>query len=536
MKYTHFYQYSKTALRSVIMLIPALVLMMCSGPDSREPVIDLAPETPIQIEQGLITGLSSEYNPDVIAYKGIPYAAPPVGELRWKAPQAAQTWEGVMAMESYGHSSLRPNQMGDSIESFSEDCLFLNVWTPAKKSNEKLPVMCWIHGGGFTGGSGNLSVGAALAERGIVLVSVNYRLGPMGFFAHPLLSEESEKGVSGNYGILDMVSALEWVQKNISRFGGDEGNVTIFGESAGGTAVYILSSTDLTTGLFHKTIAESPWITDASISPLQGPAFSRESVEATGVRLAEMLSDSAEVTLDRLRGIDAEELVNRTGGGYRLPAAVDGYVMKENPAILFEKGLQQSRPFMAGSNTDEGTMFSGRAGSMTVEEYVAEAHASYKEYTNKMLELYPVSAKEQVLGAVNQSINDTWFAQPSRWMTTHMSSVNKDTYLYHFAHTSVQWPNGGSAHAAEVAFVFGAIEPEKQTPSYLYLSDAMITYWTNFAKTGNPNSEGLPEWPRYTEDADQNIRFDTVITVESNYLKENLDALDSFYTEIRDFK
>lgn len=542
MKNPHNCKAAKAAIRFLVLLLSAFFILKCTGPGPKEEVVDLSPDTPIQIEQGLITGLPSPYNPGIISYKGIPYAAPPVGELRWKEPQPTLSWEGVKAMESYGNSSLTPvekNEEGEMVEKNelkSEDCLFLNIWTPAKKSNEKLPVMVWIHGGGFKGGSGNLPKGSALAGRDIVLVSVNYRLGPMGFFAHPLLSAESGKGISGNYGILDMICALEWVQKNISRFGGDADNVTIFGESAGGTAVYILSSSDLTKDLFHKAIAQSPWVTDASISPLKNPAFSRESVETTGIRMAEMLCDSGEVTLEKLREMNAVELVNRSGEKFRLPAAVDGYVMKENPAILFERGLQQSRPFIAGSNTDEGTMFLWGADKMTVEEYHLEVQESYKEYAGNILELYPVNEKGEVKGAVNQSINDTWFAQPTRWMAKHMSKVNENTYLYHFAHTCTWWPEGGSCHAAEIVFVFNDLKPEDRTESYNYLSDAMITYWTNFAKTGNPNGERVPYWPRYKEESDQNIRLDTAITVESNYLKENLDGLDAFYSDIRDFK
>jgi para-nitrobenzyl esterase len=213
----------------------------------------VTPSAPVKIEDGKITGVPAGKDSNVTVYKGIPYAAPPVGQLRWKPPQPVETWQGVRAMEEFGNRCLQPKGWG-SKEGMSEDCLYLNIWTPAKSEDEKLPVMFWIHGGGFTGGSGDLD-GRPLAERGVVLVSINYRLGPLGFFAHPLLSEESEKGVSGNYGILDMICALKWVQKNIGQFGGDKDNVTIFGESAGGAAVYILCSSELTRGLFHKAIA-----------------------------------------------------------------------------------------------------------------------------------------------------------------------------------------------------------------------------------------------------------------------------------------
>lgn len=485
----------------------------------------------IQLDSGRITGIPVARDPSVTVYKGIPYAAPPVGQLRWKPPQPVKAWTGVKPMEKFGNTCLQPKGWG-SDKSMSEDCLYLNVWTPAKSKDEKLPVMVWIHGGGFTGGSGKLGSGHALAKKGVVLVSINYRLGPLGFFAHPLLSKESNRGISGNYGILDMVSALQWVQRNIAQFGGDWGNVTIFGESAGGAAVYILCSTDLTEGLVHKAIAQSPWVTDDSISPLTKPSYGRESVEATGIRITKLFCKDSEPTLEKLRDIDAEDLVSRTSKGFRLPAAVEGYVMKDNPANLFEKGLQRSIPLMAGTNTDEGTMFSGGANNMTVEEYHAEARDQYKDSAAAILDIYPVASKDQIKQEVNQSINDVWFAQPTRWMVRYMSRKNNNSYLYHFAHKSLNWPAGGSAHAAELAFVFGSVEPDKQTPSYKKLSNAMMTYWTNFAKTGNPNTEGLPEWPHYQESTDLNIALDAQIKVEANYLKKNLDTIERVYKQI----
>lgn len=484
----------------------------------------------VQTELGKITGKLSGEDPVVTIYKGIPYAAPPVDQLRWKPPQPVKPWQGVKAMNKFGNTCLQRKGWGSN-KSMSEDCLYLNVWTPAKAENEKMPVMFWIHGGGFTGGSGNLN-GKPLAERGVVVVSINYRLGPLGFFAHPLLSKESDNGVSGNYGILDMVQALKWVQTNIAQFGGDKDNVTIFGESAGGAAVYILCSSDLTKGLFHKAIAESPWVTDEAIAPLTRPAYDQEAVETTGIRIAKKFLKDSEPTLAKLRGIDAKELVKKTQKGFRLPAAVEGYVMKDNPANLFEKGFQQSRPFIAGTNTDEGTMFSWGADKMTVEEFNDKARKLYKDSADAILDVYNVTSKDQVKQAVYQSINDAWFAQPARWMVRSMSKKNKDTYLYHFAHQSIDWPEGGSSHAAEITFVFGGREPKKQTPSYNKLSDAMMTYWTQFAKTGNPNSDGLPEWPRYTEKTDQNIVLDTDIGIESNYLKKNLDTLERVYKAI----
>ncbi|MCP4451891.1 MAG: carboxylesterase family protein, partial [Planctomycetes bacterium] len=298
---------------------------------------------------------------------------------------------------------------------------------------------------------------------------------------------------------------------------------------------YILCASDLTKGLFHKAIAESPWVTDGAIAPLNRPAYDRESVQATGIRIAQEVLGDADIALDALRDIDASDLVTQTAEGFRLPAAVEGYVLKDNPAILFEKGLQESRPFMAGTNTDEGTMFSGGAGRMSVEDFKGEIREKYKEAADAVLDTYPLTSKDQVKQAVNQSINDVWFAQPTRWMVRGMARKNTDTYLYHFAHQSMNWPGGGSAHAAELPFVFGNLASAKQTPSYQALSQAMMTYWTQFAKTGNPNVKGLSAWPRYEQATDLNIVLGEDIRTESNYLKKNLDTLDRVYKQVKKY-
>jgi para-nitrobenzyl esterase len=492
---------------------------------------------PIRIDSGKITGVQASDDPSITVFKGIPFAAPPIGHSRWKAPQPVTPWNGVKVMDNFGDNCLQPRGENRKQGNMSEDCLTLNVWTPAKNPKAKLPVMVWIHGGGFTNGSGRLANGVGLAKRGVVLVSINYRLGPLGFFAHPLISQESQRGVSGNYGILDQTCALKWVQRNIAAFGGNPDNVTIFGESAGGAAVYILCASPLSKGLFHKAIAESPWITDGSISPLKRPAYSRESVEATGVRIADLLCEGSTVTLDALRAVKADDLVIKTRKGYRLPAAVDGYVLKDNPHNVFARGEQLNIPFIAGSNTDEGTMFTWYKTDYTMEEFEEILRKAYNECADRMIDVYNVTSQDDVMRAVNQRVNDDWFAQPTRWMVRHMAKVNPNTYLYHFAHTNVNMsPSWRSAHAAELAFVFGSIKPENQTPSYKYLSNAMMTYWTQFAKTGNPNVGGLPQWPRYQRNADQNILLDAPIRLESHYLKKNLDALDKVYEKIGKYK
>jgi para-nitrobenzyl esterase len=512
-----------------LLLISAVLMtsVACNpgGENKKSTSSPIGPEVPVQTKDGKISGLLSNDSTDIMVFKGIPFAAPPVGEFRWKAPQPVQAWEGVKEMHAYRNSCQRPGGRNANVEGMSEDCLFLYVWTPAKESNEKLPVMVWIHGGGFTGGSGDLKRGTALAERGVVLVSINYRLGALGFFAHPLLSEESEHGVSGNYGILDMIAALKWVESNITQFGGDPGNVSIFGESAGGAAVAILCASELANGLFHKSIAESPWITNDAISPLRTPAFTRESVESTGVKLAEDLLGTSEVTLEELRSIEVKDLVERAKD-YRLPSAIDGYVMKDHPSDIFKEGLMENRPMMLGTNTDEGTMFAWGADKMSIEDFEKRIQENYKEFGDEMIGIYAVNEKAEVYNAVCQSINDSWFAQPTRWMARQSARVNPDTYLYHFARKSSAWPYWGASHAAELEYVFASRDAANHTQAYLYLSDAMVSYWTQFAKSGDPNTAELTPWPKYDEASDVNILLDSVITVESNYLMENLDMID----------
>jgi para-nitrobenzyl esterase len=513
---------SKKRFNDVLAGLTMLFLVIITFSCNSEPIGE---DIPVQTADGQILGLADADGSGVMVFKGIPYAAPPLGDLRWKAPQPVQGWSEVKEMFEFGASCARPVGKNDTVENMSEDCLYLNVWTPAKKSDEKLAVMIWIHGGGFTGGTGELKRGSALAEQGVVLVSINYRLGPLGFFAHPLLSEESENGVSGNYGILDMLAALKWVKTNIAQFGGDPENVTIFGESAGGAAVAILCASELGNGLFHKAIAQSPWITDDAISPLKTPAFRRESVESTGIKLAEDLLGDTEVSLKELRDIEVMDLIERSRE-YRLPSAIDSYVMKDHPSDIFKNGLQENRPLMLGTNTDEGTMFAWGAYKMSIADFQNRIRDSYKDFGDKMIEIYPVEDQTEVYQAVCQSINDGWFAQPTRWLARQNAKQNKDTYLYHFARQSFAWPYWGASHAAEIEYVFASRDTASHQLAYLELSDLMVSYWTQFAKTSNPNMEGLPEWPPYEEGTDMNIRLDSVITLETNYLKKNLDAID----------
>lgn len=487
-------------------------------------------DDPIQTDAGLISGIPHTENESIQVYKGVPFAAPPVGDLRWKAPQAAVQWEGIRACETFGSTAAQGS--GRRSSGMSEDCLYLNIWTPATQSEDKLPVMVWIHGGGFTSGSGSAGWynGRAFAERGVVLITINYRLGPFGFLAHPLLDQESGKNVSGNYGILDQIAALYWVQRNISAFGGDPDNVTIFGESAGGTSVYILCASPLAKGLFNRAIAESPWITDGAIAPLRKAARTRESVEDTGKRLVEAVMEgkSGDV-LPALRAVSTQEILQKAKDGFRFPAAIDGYVLLDHPAQIFARGEQNNVALIAGTNRDEGTMFSRGSNFDSVEDYEKNRRAEYGGFASEILETYPVSSVDDIQGAVAQYITDTWFVHPTRGMVRGWDKISSTAYMYHFTRANPARPEIGATHAAEIRYVFNSSGVTAGDEVDKNLAHAMIAYWVQFAKTGDPNVEGLPDWPAYETKTDQHLVLDEVIAGDSHLRKDACDLLDRFF-------
>ena len=313
-----------------------------------------AADDPVQLTYGQVSGV--EVEDGVTVYRGIPFAAPPVGDLRWKPPQPPIPWRGVRAADTFG-----PACMQGRSQLMSEDCLYLNVWTGAESADAGLPVMVWIHGGGWSSGASSVGIynGAGFAEKGVVLVSVNYRMNEFGFMAHPVLSAESERGVSGNYGILDHVVALEWVRDNIRGFGGDPGNVTIFGESAGGASIYSLMATPLAKGLFHRAISESTWITPNNVAHLTRHNGFSDSAEERGRRaIAAKLDELGQSTEGDLaatmRAMSADDLMSMQ---FSVSLAVDGWVMPEPPADIFRSGDHNIVPLLAGVNDGEGLMF-----------------------------------------------------------------------------------------------------------------------------------------------------------------------------------
>lgn len=456
----------------------------------------------VKVEGGYIQGIVTE---DMVIYKGIPYAAPPLGELRWKAPQPLIPWEGVRSATEFAPGPMQINYT----TGFSEDCLYLNVWSPAKTPKDKLPVMVWIHGGGFSAGftAEYTYDGENIARLGdVIVVSIGYRLGKLGFMALPELSAESPNGVSGNYGLLDMIQGLQWVKKNIKAFGGDPNKVTIFGESAGGIAVSMLCASPLAKGLFEGAICES----GGSFGPAAKTTSSGENMkvlalaEQDGLQIAQNLGCT---TLAELRALDAEKFLDRAMGGGGGWPIVDGYVIPDDQFKMYENGNFNDVNVLIGYNSDEGASFGGRG---TAETHIAGVQNRYGPFADTLLAVYPLDGEKigKTARDLSRDVSFGWHT----WSWARLQSRNgqSNVYYYYFdQHPDYPEDNPrygfGSAHADELKYVFQHLTERQNTDADKQLAEKMGYYWTNFAKYGNPNGpqEGLPQWPEFTEENPQ---------------------------------
>ena len=484
---------------------------------------------PVKIDTGQLTGVNG-INPEIRIYEGVPFAAPPVGELRWRTPKPAAKWEGVRAADKFGANceqrqanggGFPPNGGIRSEPGMSEDCLFLNVYTAAKSNKEKRPVMVWIHGGALTSGAGGIYNGEGLAAKGAVVVTINYRIGVFGYFAHPELTKESDRNASGNYGFLDQVSALEWVRRNIAAFGGDPKRVTIFGESAGSWSVNYLTASPLAKGLFQRAIGES----GAEFPPTRKLA----DAEAMGVKFGDAMNAP---TLAALRTKSAEDL-NKAAGGTSGPD-VDGYFLTDQVQKIYAAGKQNDVPTLIGSNSDEGTLFT--PATVKGEAFKQLATRRYAADADKFLALYPFTTDEEAQKAQAASMRDQVFGWNMRTWARYQTKTGKSkVYLYYFSHV----PAGitarmGAQHGAEIAYVFDYANNKNAlaTPWTDYdkkLSDTVSSYWFNFAATGDPNGKGLPKWPAYQAKDDMAMGFADSIAVIPTPNKPALDFLDGYY-------
>ena len=472
---------------------------------------------PVKVEGGLVQGAVED---GLTVYKGIPFAAPPVGNLRWRAPQPVVKWNGVKETAKFATACIQGMTMGPggSGPAPSEDCLYLNIWSPAKSPRDNVPVFVWIYGGGFAMGSTSDPTfgGEKLAKKGVMLVSIAYRVGQMGFFVHPELSAETKNRVSGNYGLLDMIAGLQWIQNNIAAFGGDPHHVTIFGESAGGIAVSMLCASPLAKGLFHGAISES----GGSFGPPRPATMPGENMKrlADAERSGEStlkeagvasIAEARKLSPDKLSGGSGREQGGRSqaarGGG---PAGlsnwpiIDGWVIPDDQYKLYEAKRYNDVPVLIGYNSDEGQSFSP---ARTQEEYTASVKSRFGPFADKLIAAYPPGT-----GTVAKTARDLMRDAAFGWHTwiwaRLQSRTGKSKVFYYYFDQHPDYPDDspqagrGSPHGQEVAYVFQNLNPnQKPAKSDEAISETMATYWTNFAKFGDPNGAGLPKWPAFSD-------------------------------------
>jgi para-nitrobenzyl esterase len=476
----------------------------------------------------------------VKSFKGIPFGAPPVGEFRWREPQPVKNWTGIRNADKFGPACMQ-NLAPDAdywlrSHGMSEDCLYLNVWTPAKSAKEKLPVLVYIFGGGFQNGDGSEPRydGESMARHGIVAVSVNYRTNIFGFFAHPELTRESPHRASGNYGLLDQVAALKWVQRDIAAFGGDPKRVTVAGESAGSISVSALLASPLSKNLVAGAIGES----GAMISTL--PARPLSEAEQGGVKFGEA---AGATTLAALRALTPKQIQEAQGKtrGIRFSTTLDGYFLTKPLLDVYEAGEQAHIPLLAGSNTEENSpqMVLGNA-EPTPENFEASVRKAFGAKADGLLKAYPVHSRDEVLDA-STALASARFISYGTWLWTELQmKTGVPVYRYLYAHPRPEYtgtpgreapapepPARGAEHSAEIQYALGNLDID---PRYKWqeadraVSRLMQNYFVNFVKTGNPNGPGLPEWPPYKADTYERLRIDTTPKVE----KEDRERYQAF--------
>jgi para-nitrobenzyl esterase len=476
----------------------------------------------VKVEGGMVQGTLED---GLTVYRGIPLAAPPVGDLRWRAPQPAANWEGVRQATKFAPG---PMQSGNPPSGKSEDCLYLNVWTPAKSASDRMAVLVWIYGGGFGAGSTserNYS-GEKLAKKGVVLVSIAYRVGQLGFLAHPELSAESAKHVSGNYGLLDMIAGLQWVQKNIAAFGGDPNKVTIFGESAGGIAVSMLCASPLAKGLFHGAISQS----GGSFGPPRPNTMPGENLK----RLADAERSGAEYaksggvsSIAELRKLPPDQLPAVRGMSWPI---IDGYVIPDDQYKLYEAGKFNDTPILVGYNSDEGQSFSP---PKTSEEYIANVKSRYGPFAESLLKAYPAGSGTPPKTARDLA-RDAAFGWHTWIWARLQSKTGKSKAFYYYFDQHPEYPEGspqagrGSPHGADVPYVFQHLSAQASKTDQ-DISEAMATYWTNFAKRGDPNGEGVPAWPAFSDANAQVMYFGQTPHTGPVPSAESLKSLDAYF-------
>ena len=499
----------------------------------------VAGQDPVRLESGQVRGSREG---DLVIYRGIPYAAPPTDSLRWKPPRAPAPWTGVREATSFGLPCPQPKWGPLTfVKEWSEDCLTANVWTPVAAASLQ-PVLVVIPGGGFFGGAGNdpLTEPAELARRGIIVVTFNYRLGVFGFFAHPSLSQESPTRTSGNYGLMDQIALLRWVQANIAAFGGDPRNVTIAGSSAGGSSVLYLMVAPAAKGLFARAISQSAALVYSPLAHVREPRYGLEARESEGLRLG--------TDLAALRALPAKDLLERSNtrtdlmftDGPSYWAMVDGSVIPDEPWRLFESGQFEHVPLIVGANKDEGTLFAYRLPIQTGDAWRAHLAQRHPGVESIVQADYSVKADSEVHDAGVRWVNDWYFQSTARSVARAVSANGSPVYLYNFSRVPPVHPLSketvGAFHSAEAVYEFDRTSlatPNRYEAADHALAKAMSGAWAQFARTGDPNAAGLPAWPKYERSSDRHMDFGAEIRVGSGFNARALDRVDSAFAIMR---
>jgi para-nitrobenzyl esterase len=479
----------------------------------------------IKTQNGLISGSAKG---QISIYKGIPFAAPPVGDLRWKAPQSAANWTGIRACTEFSASPFQPNPMPFYCWSeefiappkpLSEDCLYLNVWTGAKSAQEKRPVFVWIYGGGFSSGSAACAIydGEEMAKQGVIFVSINYRVGPFGFMAHPDLSKE-QNNASGNYGLMDQIAALQWIQRNISALGGDPNQVTIAGQSAGSMSVNCLVASPLAKGLFHRAIAQSGGMLSNRLSTSLSDAE----------KMGETLQKNANAnSLAELRQKSAEEILKISqSSGLRMGVALDGFVLPKDINKQFKEGKHNDVPLMMGWVTGDGGLMGGQA--LSAEKFKQQVTEKYGEKAQKYLKIFPANTDEEAKITQTKLSLFSFAAMPANLWATYNRSPS---FIYEVSHVPTDkpdFPNYGAFHTSEVPYALHTLHTWKRPwqEHDLAVEKLMSSYWINFIKTGNPNGKDLPEWKKYDKKEGVIMEIDKQTVSKTGMFKKEFDLLE----------